>query len=60
MTGTGKNTKSKMFDIYILCEYKPKLEEVSAYLGQIHLYMRRLQDMYGDRLQQTHNHSQYL
>jgi hypothetical protein len=44
----GKNTKSKQFDIYILCEYKPKLEEVSAYLGQIHLYVRRLQDMYGD------------
>ena len=44
----GNNTKSKMFDIYILCEYKPKLDEVSAYLGQIHLYVRRLQDMYGD------------
>lgn len=50
--GDGKwdqdRTASKNFHVYILCEFKPKLEEVSAYLGQIHLYTRRLINMYGN------------
>ena len=45
---TWENSKKtfQQFHIYILCEFKPKLDEVSAYLGQIHLYVKRLEHMY--------------
>ena len=44
----AKIVPSEEFNIYILCEYKPKLEEISAYLGQIHVYIKRLKERYGD------------
>jgi hypothetical protein len=34
------------FKILILCEYKPVLDEISSILGQIHLYIKRVNDMY--------------